>query len=194
MDSDWSSAANFAVAGALLGGVTLENMPVGSSQADENILNLLQMYGYCIKKELSGSLYNIKIGGRETCCPQEMEASLKDCPDLFPIAALLACFQPCRTTFTGVDRLAQKESNRAITVYSELSKLGFDINIDGDKMYICGNRKNCSSEMVLCCGHNDHRIAMAVYIASLMDQREILLDNIKCIDKSFPSFVERLKR
>ncbi len=194
MDSDWSSAANFAVAGALLGGVTLENMPVGSSQADENILNLLQMYGYSIKKELSGSLYNIKIGGRETCCPQEMEASLKDCPDLFPIAALLACFQPCRTTFTGVDRLAQKESNRAITVYSELSKLGFDINIDGDKMYICGNRKNCSSEMVLCCGHNDHRIAMAVYIASLMDQREILLDNIKCIDKSFPSFVERLKR
>ena len=194
MDSDWSSAANFAVAGALLGGVTLQNMPLESSQADENILNLLQMYGYSINKELSGSIYNIKIGGRACDCTQDKEASLKDCPDLFPIAALLACFQPCRTTFTGVDRLAQKESNRALTVYSELSKLGFDINIDGDKMYICGNVRNCNTETVLCCGHNDHRIAMAVYIASLLDQREILVDNIKCIDKSFPSFVERLKK
>ena len=191
---DWSSAANFAVAGALLGGVTLQNMPLESSQADENILNLLQMYGYRIDKEPHGSLYNIKIGGREGNCTQDMEASLKDCPDLFPIAALLACFQPCRTTFTGVDRLAQKESNRALTVYSELSKLGFDININGDKMYICGNRINCVSDTVLCCGHNDHRIAMAVYIASLLHQKEILVDNIKCIDKSFPSFVERLKK
>ncbi|MBO7269109.1 MAG: hypothetical protein J6U83_05060 [Bacteroidales bacterium] len=47
---------------------------------------------------------------------------------------------------------------------------------------------------MLTCGHNDHRIAMAIYIASLPDSREILLDNIKCIDKSFPSFVERLKK
>lgn len=194
MYPDWSSAANFAVAGALLGGVTLQNMPLESSQADENILNLLQMYGYSVGKELSGSLYDIKIGGREGDCTQDKEVSLKDCPDLFPIAALLACFQPCRTTFTGVGRLARKESNRALTVYSELSKLGFDINIDGDKMHICGNRRNCASDTVLCCGHNDHRIAMAVYIASLQDEREILLDNIKCIDKSFPSFVERLKR
>ena len=194
MDADWSSAANFAVAGALLGGVTLQNMPLESSQADENILNLLQMYGYSIRKELSGSLYNIMIGDREGDCTQDREASLKDCPDLFPIAALLACHQPCRTTFTGVDRLAQKESNRALTVYSELSKLGFDINIDGDKMYICGNSRHSTGETVLCNGHNDHRIAMAVYIASLLDEREILLDNIKCIDKSFPSFVERLKK
>ena len=194
MDSDWSSAANFAVAGALLGGVTLQNMPLESAQADENILNLLQMYGYRIDKESRGSMYNIKIGGREGDCTQDKEASLKDCPDLFPIAALLACFQPCRTTFTGVDRLAQKESNRSLTVYSELSKLGFDINIEGDKMYICGNRRGGSGNTVLCNGHNDHRIAMAVYIASLMDDREILLDNIKCIDKSFPSFVERLKK
>ncbi len=195
LSSDWSSAANFAVAGALLGGVTLQKMPLDSSQADEAILDLLQMYGYPVTKEAVGeNQFDITIGSRGEGKMEDKEASLKDCPDLFPIAALLACFQPCRTTFSGVGRLAQKESNRAVTVYCELSKLGFDINIDGDKMYICGNSSKCSSNAVLCCGHNDHRIAMAVYIASLLTPQEILLDNIKCIDKSFPSFLERLKK
>ncbi|MBQ5827837.1 MAG: hypothetical protein IIW47_03460 [Bacteroidales bacterium] len=123
--------------------------------------------------------------------------SLRNCPDLFPIAAVLAGNTPGTAVFEGVERLAQKESNRAESVYSELARLGYNIDIVGDKMYICGKEANGGAhpdDVVLTCGHNDHRIAMAIYIASLLDSREILLDNIKCIDKSFPSFVERLKK
>ena len=39
--------------------------------------------------------------------------------------------------------------------------------------------------------HNDHRIAMSVIVTSLFAEGEITLDEVKCIDKSFPTFLNR---
>jgi 3-phosphoshikimate 1-carboxyvinyltransferase len=113
---------------------------------------------------------------------------------LFPIATVLACNTPGETVFTGVERLAQKESNRGETIFCELAKLGYNIRIEGDKMYLCGKKGRKADAPVLGCSHNDHRIAMALYIASLVEEYPVLADEIKCIDKSFPSFIGRLKR
>ena len=41
---------------------------------------------------------------------------------------------------------------------------------------------------------NDHRIAMALHVAALAGNMDIRLNNIECIDKSFPSFLGRLKK
>ena len=191
LDSDWSSAANFAVAGALTNGVVLDNMPVGSLQADEYILQVLQQMGYSIQIKDNGENSSIKIasgskGGGGTVV-------LHNSPDLFPIVALLASHTPGEWILEGTGRLLQKESNRAESIYMELKKLGCNIRIEEDKMYICGCTNESKNNNVLACGHNDHRIAMTMYIAALLDSRNILLDNIKCIDKSFPAFLERLK-
>ncbi len=207
LDSDWSSAANFAVAGALLGGVVLKDMPVESAQADEKILEICEAFGCRITKTPNGNgLYDIFFEGRCRDCGKREEpdvvpavtVSLQDCPDLFPIVALLACNTPGETILQGVGRLAQKESNRAESIYSELARLGYGIRIDGDNMYLCGS--NCKADtdaardIVYGCGHNDHRIAMMLHIAALAGGRDIRLDNIKCMDKSFPSFAEKLKK
>lgn len=203
LDSDWSSAANFAVAGALTNGVTLRSMPVGSSQADEFVLDLLKMFGHKVETKLSGlhgkeNLYDVTIHPAGNCDEEcaEREISLHHSPDLFPLAALLACCSKGKTALEGVERLSQKESNRAETVYSSLTKMGYRISIVGNKMYICGSGtgSDAESKEILVNSHNDHRIAMCAYIASLVGNRTIKLDNIKCIDKSFPSFVERLKK
>ena len=66
-----------------------------------------------------------------------------------------------------------------------------------EMMYICGKgKKPCPEYTIpaLCNSHNDHRIAMALYIAALAGNIDIKVDNIKCIDKSFPTFLERLKK
>lgn len=200
LDSDWSSASNFAVAGALCKGITLQNMPIGSAQADEYILTLLEEMGHKVEKEGNGSTCNVKITpGENNAAPAtERCITLKDCPDLFPTAAVLACHTPGTTILEGVGRLSQKESNRAESIYSELVKLGYGITIEGDKMYICGKGENRRKEglqtAVLGCSHNDHRIAMMLYIEALTGSRSIRLDNIRCINKSFPSFLERLKK
>lgn len=213
LDSDWSSAANFAVAGALLGGVTLKDMPLESAQADEEILKILDIFGFKVEKTLNDNgLYDIFTGNKDTGTgkaeKQEQETiparsiSLQDCPDLFPIVAFLACTLPGQTILEGAKRLAQKESNRAESIYTGLTALGYGIQIEGDKMYIGTDASDSSTEVcteakekpVLCSAHNDHRIAMMLYIAALAGNRKIWLNDIKCIDKSFPSFTEKIKR
>lgn len=198
MEPDWSSAANFAVAGALTGGVTLKGMPLGTEQADEYILELLEHFGHTVSKVTDGEMHDITIvPGKTSRADTCREMSLHHCPDLFPIAALLACMSYGTTIFDGVGRLAQKESNRAESIYWEFTKLGFDIRIDGDKMYICGSgglRQDDCTKQFLCSSHNDHRIAMALHVAALAGNMDIRLNNIECIDKSFPSFLGRLKK
>ncbi|MBR6540055.1 MAG: hypothetical protein IKT74_00815, partial [Bacteroidales bacterium] len=197
---DWSSAAYFAVAGALHKGITLKNMPYNSAQADEFILNLLKKYGAEIKvsapeENLCNELKDITICAISEQ-PGNVEADLTNSPDLFPIAAVLAHYANCSTTLKGVERLAQKESNRAQTVYSELTKLGASINIDNNNMYIsgCGKQRSGKADIVNTLGHNDHRIAMSLYIASIFTDKIIKIDSTKCIDKSFPTFVEKLRK
>ncbi len=207
LDADWSSASNFAVGGALLNGITLKDMPLDSSQADEKIMDILEQFGCSVERRHNGATADITItpGESATCssviCNSERVIQLGNCPDLFPAVALMACHAPGTTILEGAERLSQKESNRGESIYSELTKLGYDIRIDGDKMYICGTGKS-SGEVAdnnnlpeICgCGHNDHRIAMMLYIEALAGRKNIKLDNIKCIDKSFPSFLERLKK
>ena len=40
--------------------------------------------------------------------------------------------------------------------------------------------------------HNDHRIAMSLIVASLFVGEPVFLDELKCMDKSFPSFLRHL--
>ena len=203
LDSDWSSASNFAVAGALTNGVVLKDMPLDSAQADEKILAILEEFGYSVEKIFKRNTADIAIHpGRRNCAATapaeeatERVIELGNCPDLFPTVALLACHTPGTAILNGAARLSQKESNRGESIYTELTKLGYGITIEGDKMYICGKGKSLEAGgPAMGCSHNDHRIAMMLYIEALLTGRELLLDDTNCINKSFPSFLERLKK
>ncbi len=63
-------------------------------------------------------------------------------------------------------------------------------------MYISGQGKQADTgkEIAYTLCHNDHRIAMSLYIASLFTDTTIKIDSIKCINKSFPAFGERLSK
>ena len=178
LEPDWSSAAYFLVAGEIAytlkkgNRVMIDKLPRGTNQADEAIMAVLD--------QTSGSGY-----------PYTVDAT--NCPDLFPVLVSLACFCNGTSTIRGVSRLLEKESNRAESIYQEFTLLGADIDIRDDMMYVngCGGR-NLHGGCVM--SHNDHRIAMSLIIASLFIDGEVFLDDIKCIDKSFPSFLEKLKK
>ncbi|MEG0519299.1 MAG: 3-phosphoshikimate 1-carboxyvinyltransferase [Bacteroidales bacterium] len=188
LDSDWSSAAYFAVAGAIAGEITLLNMPQQSAQADEAILEILQQCGAEITIKAAQEergLWDITIKATPL---HSFTYNATHCPDLFPILATLAAHCSGTSCIKGVSRLLQKESNRAETIFTEFTKLGADINISDDSMYIRGGKLHGANVT----SHNDHRIAMSLIIAGLFTKEPVTLDNIKCIDKSFPSFTERL--
>ncbi len=204
MEPDWSSASFFAVAYAISSmmehrGVSegrkyaLLNMQLGTAQADEAILKILEMAGAKVEAIPSGYAYDIYISAPEGLSAFDFDAT--NAPDLFPILAVLALFCNGKSVIKGVGRLLQKESNRAESIYTEFTALGADINIEGDYMYICGTDGEDGSSSLHggnVHSHNDHRIAMSLIVASLFVGEPVFLDELKCMDKSFPSFLRHL--
>lgn len=196
LEPDWSSASIFAVAYAIAsslrgGKYLLQNMRIGTKQADEAVLEVLKTAGADIEIAPSGELSNIYISAPRGLIGFEFDAT--NGPDLFPILAILAMFSKGRSAIRGVGRLLQKESNRAESIFTEFSSIGGRIEIMDDTMYIDGGLAKMKHKGYFNLrSHNDHRIAMSLIVASLFIQTPVYIDQLHCIDKSFPTFIERL--
>ena len=203
LEGDWSAAANFLVAGALFGRVELQGLDTTSLQADLSIMDILMDAGASLS-QLDGEKGNI-TAQRAPLKAFNIDAS--NCPDLFPIVAVLAAFCQGKSRINGVSRLANKESDRAKAILEMLSAMGVSAEIDGDDLVVEGyslsqrllNHKNgAEGEPGLLKGgsytsHHDHRMVMALKVASLGADSPILIDDEECVAKSFPEFMDTFK-
>ena len=124
------------------------------------------------------------------------DTDLNNCPDLFPIVAILAAFCHGRSNIQGFKRLASKESDRGTAILNMLTQMGVEASANGDTLTITGE----SVESRLLNGHllkdgeytssHDHRMAMALTIASWCTDSPIHIDDTICIAKSFPAFLD----
>ena len=112
---------------------------------------------------------------------------LCDTPDLAPQFFALAAFYG-EGHFTGTRRLAYKESDRALSMKTELAAFGVDLQILDNEVFIKGTLKKPSRPLDC---HNDHRIAMA--LATLCTQTGGILDGAECVAKSYPDFWNDLR-
>ncbi|MDF2502165.1 MAG: aroA, partial [Anaerosporomusa subterranea] len=106
-----------------------------------------------------------------------------DCPDLVPVLAVLASLSKGETRIIRAGRLRIKESDRLASTARELSKLGADIREDGDSLVIQGNPELDGGEVD---SWQDHRIAMALAIASIRCKQPVLIHGAECVKKSYP--------
>jgi 3-phosphoshikimate 1-carboxyvinyltransferase len=88
-------------------------------------------------------------------------------PDLYPTMAATCAGLNVDASFTGLDNLALKESDRVGAMQAELSKLG--------------------SRPLQFCAHNDHRIVMALAPLALL-YGPISFDYPEVVEKSYPGF------
>lgn len=190
LEGDWSAAANFLVAGALYGSAEVSGLDQKSLQADISILDLLVAAGACV----AGDDEVISVRKAPLEC---FDFDLSHCPDIFPIAAVLAAFCDGTTTLAGVGRLRSKESDRAEAIVSMLTAFGVRASIDGDVMSIEGETL-CSrllNSRLLRGGEftsrHDHRMAMALSVAALGADGPVIIDDTACVAKSFPDFFEQ---
>jgi len=186
VEKDWSAAAMLMVAGALMGDITLEGLDEYSAQADAVILPVMENSN--IDVEVKDGKLNVR---KSILCPFYFD--LTDAPDLFAPLFLLASFIGGESVIGGVKRLKNKESDRVKTFSEEFAKIGVRSRIYGDEISIYG-RDNYSFDIAECSSHGDHRLAMALYLASLMVKGEIRIDNLDAVDKSFPNFVDTVKQ
>ena len=182
VEGDWSGGAFLLVAGAIAGSITVRGLDLTSTQADKAIVDALMLANAAIAVEAKG----IKVR------PSEMTAfefDATDCPDLFPPLVALAAYCNGKTRIKGVNRLAYKESNRALTLQEEFSKMGVKIELNDNVMIVEGSKKIKGS---IVHSRHDHRIAMALAVAALKAEGETIIDEAQAVKKSYPDFYDDL--
>lgn len=189
IEGDWSSAANFLVAGAIYGKAEVEGLDTKSLQADLTIADILVEAG-AVVSELDGAVCISRA-------PLEaFETDLNNAPDIFPIVSILAAFCEGESVISGAGRLVGKESNRAEAILEMLSGLGVSARIEGDDLHVAGETltSRLLNGRMLKGGsftsHGDHRMAMALKIASIGADGPLTIDDTACVAKSFPGFWE----
>ncbi|MGL5641926.1 MAG: 3-phosphoshikimate 1-carboxyvinyltransferase, partial [Paraclostridium sp.] len=105
--------------------------------------------------------------------------------DEIPVIAVLATQAEGETIIKDAKELKVKESNRIKAVVDNLKSMGADIEELEDGMVIKGKNKLKGANIKT---FNDHRIAMAFSVASLVSEGKTTLDNTSCIDISFPGY------
>ena len=185
VEGDWSGAAFLLVAGAIAGGeVRVNGIFHQSRQADKKIVDALLSAGAHLHV---GEDY---VSVRHSYL-QGFTFDATDCPDLFPPLVALASMCKGVTTIHGLKRLKHKESDRGATLKEEFDKLNVEVKLDGDIMTIMGTGKVQVMNQKLN-SHHDHRIAMAVAVASLCADLDVKIRNADAVNKSYPDFWDHL--
>ena len=148
--------------------------------------------------QLDGDRGNITV---QRAPLRAFQVDASNCPDLFPITAVLAAFCQGTSRIAGVGRLANKESDRAKAILEMLTRMGVKAEISGDELVVEGHTltrrllaaKSGSDAPGLLRGglytsHHDHRMVMALKVASLGADSPITIDDEACVAKSFPQF------
>jgi 3-phosphoshikimate 1-carboxyvinyltransferase len=181
---DFSSAAFLLAAAAVTSSkVTVKNLSCRTSQGDRAILDILQKMGASVK---TGDDY-VEV---ECDMLVGVDIDAKDIPDLVPVCAVLGCYAEGNSEIYNAKRLRYKESDRLNSVSTELKKMGADIVVNEDGLTINGS---CPMHGAAIDPHNDHRIAMACAVAALGAKGETKIQDVECINKSYPQFFSDLR-
>jgi 3-phosphoshikimate 1-carboxyvinyltransferase len=190
LEGDWSAAANFLVAGAIFGRVEIKGLDTTSLQADLSIMDILMDAGASLS-QLDGERGDICV---QRAPLKSFSVDASNCPDLFPIISVLAAFCQGTSRLAGVGRLANKESDRAKAILEMLRQMGVESHIEDDEMVIEGHslsQRLLTSRLLrggCYTSYHDHRMVMALKVASLGADSSVMIDDEECVAKSFPQF------
>ncbi len=118
--------------------------------------------------------------------------------DELPILMVAASVAKGKTLLEGVGELRVKETDRIRAMTENLKAMGVKIRViktaNSDKIIIEGSKPLRGARVR---SFGDHRTAMSMVIAGSVAAGETNIDDVSCIDKSFPgffSFLDSLKK
>jgi 3-phosphoshikimate 1-carboxyvinyltransferase len=107
--------------------------------------------------------------------------------DEVPALAVLAATARGATEIRDAAELRVKESDRIAAVKRELAKMGVLIEERPDGMVIPGGQRFRGAHVA---SGGDHRMAMALAVAGLVAEGETVIEDVACVQTSFPTFVD----
>lgn len=186
VDGDWSSASALLVIGAFSDCIEVGNISSSSVQADSAIIDILKIADANVQKtELGYKISKSKLKSIRYI-------DINSCPDLAPCLAVLLAFADGQSKISGVRRLQDKESDRLQEISNFLIELGRKFEVSDDELIIFGVDEDIKKSLIY--NGSDHRLAMAYTAISQRNLGHTIIVNPKCVDKSFASFYENLKK
>lgn len=182
VEGDWSGGAFLLVAGAINGQLCVKGLRRDSMQSDMSIINALEKAG----AQMIISENQIEISKSEL---KAFEFDATESPDLFPPLVALASYCKGISAIKGVSRLIFKESDRAKALSEEFGKMNIKIETNNDLMFVTGGQPHGARVE----SHDDHRIAMAIAVASLGATGRVSIKDSQCVAKSYPGFFDDLR-
>lgn len=176
---DWSSAAFPLVAAFITrSSITIDKLE-NDTQGDKKILKIIQAMGGDIR-------FNKQLEIHGQCALKGIEIDANECIDAIPALAVLATAAEGTTRIFNAAVAKTKECDRLTCLERELKKMGANITSDPDGLTIEGGPLKGAAVS----SHGDHRMAMALAIAGLSAEGSTEVAGTRCIQKSFPTFLE----
>lgn len=183
IEADWSAASYFFewMTLARKGELLLRGLRPDSIQGDACQVKLWAQLGVAAEFVTEG----LVIWPDEILL-KTFKYDFSDMPDLVQSFAVACCLLNVPFSFTGVNTLRMKETDRLDALVSELRKLGYLLEA-GDAWLIWNGTRCESATAPLICTYGDHRMAMA-FAPALLKYPALTIENRDVVTKSFPGF------
>jgi 3-phosphoshikimate 1-carboxyvinyltransferase len=190
VESDWSSAA-FWMQYCLLSRkeVYLKNLHFSGLQGEEKAVGCFVGMGLKVEERSEGIL--IQYNTYEQNKIETLVFDFSDCPDAFPASFLTALLLNIPLKFSGLHTLNHKESPRLTILIEAAKTLGYNVVYNSGVLTTLSREKQHFDKFILD-AKNDHRLIMAASMAAVCIKNVEIL-NAKGIEKSYPSFFEKIK-
>ncbi|WP_229239331.1 3-phosphoshikimate 1-carboxyvinyltransferase [Emticicia agri] len=192
IESDWSGASYWysivALATDEATKVELLGLKENSLQGDSAIVDIMTQLG--VKSTFT------KEGVLLTKIPAQASLNwdFTNCPDLAQTVAVTCVAKGIEATFTGIESLKIKETDRILALQNELRKFGGSLTevVTNTEYKVAGSGFEFGSAPISIATYDDHRMAMA--FAPLAMLTDVTIEEPHVVVKSYPSFWEDLKK
>lgn len=184
IESDWSGASYWYSIVALAENQDVEIELIGlkenSLQGDSAIVEIMNQLG------VKSTFTNDGVLLQKTEAMQELTWDFTNCPDLAQTIAVCCVAKGIKATFTGLESLKIKETDRVLALQNELKKIGGSLieTIPMTEYQLPKVTAHAATDAIET--YDDHRMAMA--FAPLFQKMDIEILEPNVVVKSYPSF------
>ena len=189
VEPDWSAASYWYAFAALAdtATITLPYLRKNSLQGDSAIVEIMSHFGVKTTFTETGLVLE------KVDTPLDSKFfDLKNCPDLAQTVIVVSAALGHEATFTGLETLKIKETDRIKALQEQLAKIGVKL-IEKDLNYTL----DCSGlhfpEKIFINTYEDHRMAMAFAPLALL-VKEVEVEEERVVDKSYPHYWEDVRK
>ena len=190
VERDWSAASYWYACVALSEKASLQlpGLTIQSLQGDSACQEQFKKLGV-LGVETADGIELQKILIEKT----DLDFNCLTTPDLFQTFAVTVAGLGLKASFTGLQSLPHKETNRIEAVSKELSKIGIRCTFDSNGAFKLDASQIDPNRVLITETYEDHRMAMA-FTPLVLVLKKIAIRNPDVVRKSYPGFWADIRR